>query len=70
MAAESISHDRDNFFPAKMTMASFLFNCPKTISDFRALSSVPNRWRQRLKNTPQTLTAKKPSGRPLSNRSG
>jgi hypothetical protein len=35
MAAESISHDRHNFFPAKMTMASFLFNCPKTISDYR-----------------------------------
>src|SRR6266481_4083813 len=32
--------------------------------------SVRNHWRQRLKNTPQILTAKKPSGRPLSNRSG
>ena len=32
--------------------------------------SVRNRWRQRLKNTPQILIAKKPSGRRLSNRSG
>jgi Tripartite tricarboxylate transporter family receptor len=31
--------------------------------------SVRSRWRQRLKNTPQILIAKKPSGRRLSKRS-